>query len=163
MSIYINELYHIGVKERSGRRPWGSGERPFQRLGGKKRKDISSKAKELTPEEINTLRENVKKPPISLREVQANKDYLTTQDLKDIKQRIDAERDIATLRAQEIEAGKKFIKGLDKAQKIAEKGMDYYATMKKIDAFIKDISGEEKKDPSFFRMNSGNNNKKKKK
>lgn len=28
------ELYHIGVKRRSGRYPWGSGERPYQSGGG---------------------------------------------------------------------------------------------------------------------------------
>lgn len=29
---YQNELYHYGMPERSGRYPWGSGDRPYQRL-----------------------------------------------------------------------------------------------------------------------------------
>lgn len=42
--IYEDSLMHEGVLERSGRYPWGSGEHPFQRLGGlyaeyKKKKD----------------------------------------------------------------------------------------------------------------------------
>lgn len=32
---YSDELYHYGTKEHSGRYPWGSGEDPFQRLGGR--------------------------------------------------------------------------------------------------------------------------------
>lgn len=37
MSRYYNdELYHSGVKHRSGRFPWGSGKRPFQGEGGVK-------------------------------------------------------------------------------------------------------------------------------
>lgn len=28
--IYYNEIYHYGIKRRSGRYPYGSGERPFQ-------------------------------------------------------------------------------------------------------------------------------------
>lgn len=30
-----NELYHFGIPRRSGRYPWGSGDRPFQSSGGK--------------------------------------------------------------------------------------------------------------------------------
>ena len=30
--MYYDELYHFGVKERSGRYAWGSGKRPHQRL-----------------------------------------------------------------------------------------------------------------------------------
>lgn len=26
----MNEIYHYGIKRRSGRYPWGSGDRPFQ-------------------------------------------------------------------------------------------------------------------------------------
>lgn len=30
----MDELYHFGIKKRSGRYPWGSGKRPFQSGGG---------------------------------------------------------------------------------------------------------------------------------
>lgn len=32
----MNELYHYGIPKRSGRYPWGSGDRPFQRLAKSK-------------------------------------------------------------------------------------------------------------------------------
>lgn len=31
-----DEIYHFGVQGRSGRYPWGSGDRPYQRLEGKR-------------------------------------------------------------------------------------------------------------------------------
>lgn len=33
IKVYSDELYHYGVKRRSGRYPWGSGDRPYQALG----------------------------------------------------------------------------------------------------------------------------------
>lgn len=35
MYIYANELYHYGMPRRSGRYPWGSGDRPYQSLPSK--------------------------------------------------------------------------------------------------------------------------------
>lgn len=44
MSRYYNdELYHFGIKHRSGRYKWGSGERPYQGEGGVKSGDSKSK------------------------------------------------------------------------------------------------------------------------
>lgn len=54
----MNELMHYGLKRRSGRYPWGSGERPYQsassamaKKGVKKKQEIVKKAfgKDLTP------------------------------------------------------------------------------------------------------------------
>lgn len=39
------ELLHEGIKERSGRYPWGSGQRPYQRLEGAGRKVGSAAVK----------------------------------------------------------------------------------------------------------------------
>lgn len=50
-----NELFHYGVKRRSGRYPWGSGERPYQRTNVKgvyaltsKKTPTKEKAKAIT-------------------------------------------------------------------------------------------------------------------
>lgn len=43
-----NELYHFGTREHSGRYPWGSGSRPFQRLEGAGQK-IKAKIKVAAP------------------------------------------------------------------------------------------------------------------
>lgn len=37
----MNELYHFGIKRRSGRYPYGSGDRPFQSENGRRLKDKS--------------------------------------------------------------------------------------------------------------------------
>lgn len=54
MVIYSNELYHYGIKRRSGRYPYGSGDRPFQ-----------GKNEKITPEEkaqrLAQRKETVKK------------------------------------------------------------------------------------------------------
>lgn len=47
-----DSLYHEGVLERSGRYPWGSGEHPFQRLGGLYGEYRDLKAKGLKDGEI---------------------------------------------------------------------------------------------------------------
>lgn len=54
--IIINGLYHYGIKRRSGRYPFGSGERPYQGL--KNRKDIlkyQDKKGELTKKGVKAL------------------------------------------------------------------------------------------------------------
>lgn len=46
-SDFTNELMHFGIKHRSGRYPWGSGERPYQSGGGgfaKSNKKLQRKA-----------------------------------------------------------------------------------------------------------------------
>lgn len=46
---YINEIYHYGIPRRSGRYPYGSGERPFQdREQAKRLKNISVGKERLT-------------------------------------------------------------------------------------------------------------------
>lgn len=47
-----NELQHIGIKRRSGRYPWGSGDSPYQRAVGFKKAYDELKAKGLTEREI---------------------------------------------------------------------------------------------------------------
>lgn len=47
-----NELFHFGTKMHSGRFKWGSGERPFQRLGGVGRKESKKSIKSWTDEEL---------------------------------------------------------------------------------------------------------------
>ena len=42
LSELVDELYHYGVKRRSGRYPWGSGKEPYQHSG-----DFLSRVEEL--------------------------------------------------------------------------------------------------------------------
>lgn len=42
----MNELYHYGIPRRSGRYPWGSGDRPFQRLKGSKNSNLEKWGKD---------------------------------------------------------------------------------------------------------------------
>jgi hypothetical protein len=61
MDNYIcNEdfLQHEGVLERSGRYPWGSGEHPFQRLGGLYGEYKKAKAKGCSDKEIAEMFKN---------------------------------------------------------------------------------------------------------
>lgn len=170
-----NELYHIGRSKRdgakigSGRFRLGSGERPFQMLGGKSSRKLKKEAakaakenekakKQLTPDEINAIREKVTRPPIDLKEVQKNRDYLTTEDLNKIKNRIEAEKNISRLYGDQINAGKKFVQAADKTQQTIERLLKYYGTMRKVAAFFDEINGGKKQDISFY---TGGNKKKK--
>lgn len=174
-----NELYHIGRSKRngakigSGRFPLGSGDRPFQMFGGKssrKMRKAAAKAakeneaakKQLTPDEINAIREKVTRPPIDLKEVQKNRDILTTEDLNKIKSRIEAEKNISRLYGEQINAGKKFVQSADKAQQTVERLLKYYGTMRKVAAFFDEISGGKKQDISYWTGGGGSNKKKKK-
>ena len=67
----MNELKHFGIKKRSGRYPWGSGERPYQGEGPitgnkspkraiKQRKKDLKQRRTLTDEEIKQRIERMK-------------------------------------------------------------------------------------------------------
>lgn len=109
-----NELYHVGMPGRSGRYPWGSGDRPYQRLEGKKQKKSSGlfkKKKKLSPEEKAKAeaeakarkaanKENVLRSG-SAREVLQYKGELTNNELQTVINRINLERQLSTLAASE--------------------------------------------------------------
>ena len=51
--IQFKELYHYGIPRRSGRYPWGSGDRPFQSISGYIRKKKQEKADAAAQKERN--------------------------------------------------------------------------------------------------------------
>ena len=52
-ALKTDEIYHFGTKEHSGRYPWGSGERPRQRLEKRRNKAINQLNKNLQKIEYN--------------------------------------------------------------------------------------------------------------
>lgn len=142
------ELYHFGIKERSGRRPWGSGERPYQRLGGKKQqkalKIADKDTKNLTPEEISAKKESIVKSR-SATALYRNKELFTNRELTEALGRLNTESKIKQLSDAEIAAGKKFLKRLDKTQRFLEKTVSYYETYKKVSRALDEITNGGKK------------------
>lgn len=61
----MNELYHYGIKRRSGRYPWGSGDRPYQSTGGPiskvKKKIQESDAKKYEKKEVARFRTGIER------------------------------------------------------------------------------------------------------
>ena len=80
-----NDLCHDGVKRRSGRYPWGSGDRPYQSEERAKRK----KAKDMSDQE---LQDAVKRKTL---ENTYNKLYPSPSELEVVKKSVDSTRDLA--------------------------------------------------------------------
>lgn len=76
------ELYHIGVKRRSGRYPWGSGERPYQSGGG----PSGGKRPGLPRIIVNRKKKTVKEPESEKKESSSS-----TQKKKSVKDMSDDE------------------------------------------------------------------------
>lgn len=80
--LYHSELYHYGKPRRSGRYRWGSGDRPYQSLGGRgglfKRKKQNKAAEEQKPPEKNS-RTKAKEAAKTVTKEQALKSMSPTQ------------------------------------------------------------------------------------
>ncbi len=61
---YSNELYHFGIPRRSGRYPWGSGERPYQSAGGRSSDRVRRK-EEKTRKRFDKLDKRISKKQAS--------------------------------------------------------------------------------------------------
>lgn len=109
----VDEIYHYGIKRKSGRYPYGSGEK-----WGKKKNSISysnKKKEELTPEKIIESR--------SVRVAAKNTKKLSDQELMQLANRFQAETKIKELAKKEQkdkrEIAKKFLGGMaDTSEKI---------------------------------------------
>lgn len=88
-------LEHIGVKRKSGRYPYGSGDRPHQHDGLLK----GRKAKKAIKVREDQMRKDAK-----------NRRILSDQDLRRKIERIKLERELATLTAEELTPGRKAAK-----------------------------------------------------
>lgn len=109
----VDEIYHYGIKRKSGRYPWGSGEK-----WGKRKNSTSSsnkKKKELTSEQIIESR--------SVKVAAKNTKKLSDQELMQLANRFQAETKIKELAKKEQkdkrEIGKKFLGGMaDTSEKL---------------------------------------------
>lgn len=112
-----DELYHFGIKRKSGRYPWGSGKRPYQSGGGPLgllKKNSSSQAsgskseggtEELSEEEIKKRKlEAVRSGDPT--EIYKYKEQMTTQELTDAANRVDAIKRIRNASISDLKAQK---------------------------------------------------------
>lgn len=105
----VDEIYHYGIKRKSGRYPYGSGDKWGKKKNdpGKvqraKKENITKKKKELTSKQVIDSR--------SVRTVAKNTKKLTDQELRDLANRFQAEATIKELakKSSSINRGKKFL------------------------------------------------------
>lgn len=110
-SPYYNYLSHEGKKRRSGRYPWGSGTRPFQREGGRKsRRQRKKEQAELIrhPENIRKSFQSKEQKDRVLKDSTATellqyRNELTTQELDDALNRIKKIRELSNISKKERE------------------------------------------------------------
>ena len=99
-----SELYHFGTPRHSGRYPWGSGERPKQALFGSRRKE---RAKKKNAENESSYEERKKRAleKGTATEILQFRGDLTTKEMNDAYQRINAERQLIELSKKEVDDG----------------------------------------------------------
>lgn len=135
MAYYFS---HIGMKRRSGRYPWGSGNRPFQSLSVGSKKKGSSSQKALTPEEekARVLREG------TASELSKYRNELTYQELKTALDRIDLNKRLDDSVLRESQAGwrsiDRFMSNVNTVNKWADTGLKTY---KNVDILMKILDG----------------------
>ena len=94
-----NELYHYGMPRRSGRYPWGSGERPKQSLRRSRRDGIDKKSEKYEARKKEALTRG------TATEILQFKGDLTTKEMQDAFNRINAERQLVDLSKKELDDG----------------------------------------------------------
>ena len=106
--MYENELYHYGIKRRSGRYPWGSGERPYQgdNISASKRKSSAKKAltKSVSKEEYEEAKQKAIKSG-KASEVAKFKDDLSNKEFNDALNRIQMEEKLSSYSEKEAYKG----------------------------------------------------------
>lgn len=100
-----SDIVHFGIKRKSGRYPWGSGERPYQ---------SSPPPRNETPEQREERKQKVLKTARSATEVAEFASELSYQELDNALKRIDLNRKLDRLVKEEKEYG---IKKVDEAMK----------------------------------------------
>ena len=105
----IDYLMHYGMPRRSGRYPWGSGDRPYQGDGISVKKSSKSKrgklsAKKLNPEQYEAAKAKAIKSG-SARDILRFKGDLTEEELRKAVARIQYERKLMEASIKEIDEG----------------------------------------------------------
>lgn len=97
-------LIHYGIKRRSGRYPWGSGDNPYQR----------EKSPPHQTERKKTLYENKPKDPVKIKRQEMikskNLHAMSQKDLQDMIDRMKKEKELKNLIESDIAPGRKVIK-----------------------------------------------------
>lgn len=140
----VDEIYHYGIKRKSGRYPYGSGDK-----WGKKKNDSgkdqrakvkkSKEKKELTSKQVIDSR--------SVKTVAKNTKKLTDQELRDLANRFQAEATIKELakKSSSINRGKKFLaETADTSEKINKIIKSTTGAIMSASKFIDFISKKEK-------------------
>lgn len=117
--VYHDDLLHFGIKRRSGRYPYGSGERPFQSEGGRKKRikgkerDVRRKEELVTQDRITYIKkefqsEKEKKKFLdtatNATEVLQYRDQLTQKELEAALGRIKTIRELSGISKKEKDA-----------------------------------------------------------
>ena len=111
--MYNNELYHYGIKRRSGRYPYGSGDRPYQGEEGSRKRGLFSfgkrkeeKKKSTLPDPSTPEYEKMKRRAIkegSATEVLRFKGDLSQKELQAAYDRINMERKLRDISIKEMD------------------------------------------------------------
>lgn len=124
-----NDILHYGIKGKSGRYPLGSGDRPYQRMGGKKSSGFFTRMKKsktkgskeekepLDPEEAKRKHEEDKQRAIktgTATELMRFKGELTNQEYKEAIDRLNYEKNLKSLSQNEMD---KAIDNFDRTMK----------------------------------------------
>lgn len=157
-----NDIYHYGIKRKSGRYPFGSGERPYQSVNGggvisgyfreRARKKKEAAAAKAGAQQTRTAeQESAEKDRIlregSATEVMSLRGKVTNQELQQAVTRLNLEAQLKNMSAKEFQSTMSKIDNVMKDVKMgaewAKIGIDTYNTMAK----IYNTTDEGKKDP----------------
>lgn len=139
------ELEHSGVKGRSGRYPWGSGDRPYQRLEGSRKSPIGrmkankakkqAKAAEQREKYLEENKDRVLRSGTA-KEVSEYAGRLTVSELNQVYQRLNLEANIKNLSERDkMKYSSKLTnlaKKIDKGSEYISSGIKYYNAFARI-------------------------------
>lgn len=141
----VDEIYHYGIKRKSGRYPYGSGDK-----WGKKKNDPGKVQRANKENKIKKKKELTSKQVIDSRSVKTvakNTKKLTDQELRDLANRFQAEATIKELakKSSSINRGKKFLaETADTSEKINKIIKSTTGAIMSASKFIDFISKKEK-------------------
>lgn len=156
--VYHDDLLHFGIKRRSGRYPYGSGERPFQGEGGRKTSLLKRKKEEklkrkqdrrINPADMKKSfqseeeKQKLLKTASSATEILQYRDELTNNELLNALNRIKTTRELRDISKREIDSAWDAVddamKKVGKVKNWAKTGVDSYGVILEI---VKILNGE---------------------
>lgn len=159
--VYHDDLLHFGIKRRSGRYPYGSGNRPFQGEGNKRSSLLKRRKEEklqkqqtrkINPADIKKTfqseeeKKRLLKTASSATEILQYRDELTNAELQNALNRIKTTRDLRDISKKEVDAAWDAVddamKKVGKVKNWARTGIDSYGVIAEI---IDILSGKSSK------------------